>query len=60
MAIRTYDPRTLDDLERIAFTNGGTIEPRPGGRYVLIGALINGQRTNLGPVPGSSPAAVAS
>lgn len=41
---------TLDDLERLAFTYGGTIEPRPGGRYVLVGALMDGRRVNLGPV----------
>ena len=41
---------TLDDLERIAWTHGGTIEPRPGGRYVLVGALLDGRRVTLGPV----------
>lgn len=41
---------TLDDLERLAFTYGGSVEPRAGGRYVLIGALIDGRRVDLGPV----------
>lgn len=43
-------PLTLDDLERLAFTYGGTIEPRPGGLYVLVGAVMDGRRVNLGPV----------
>lgn len=41
---------TLDDLEALAFTYGGTIEPRAGGRYVLIGAVMDGRRVDLGPV----------
>ena len=41
---------TLDDLEALAFTHGGTIEPRSGGRYVLVGALFDGRRVTLGPV----------
>lgn len=43
---------TLDDLEQLAFRYGGSIEPRPGDRFVLVGALIDGRRVNLGPVPG--------
>jgi len=43
---------TLDDLERLCFTYGGTIEPRPGGTFVLVGAVMDGRRMNLGPVHG--------
>lgn len=41
---------TLDDLEALAHRYGGTVEPRPSGKYVLVGAVINGRRLNLGPV----------
>jgi hypothetical protein len=42
---------TLDDLERIAFTYGGTIERNVAtGTYTLVGALMDGRRVNLGPV----------
>jgi len=51
---------TLDDLEQLAFTYGGTIEPRPGNRYVLVGAVIDGRRVCLGPVPGPVRVEVAS
>jgi hypothetical protein len=43
---------TMDDLELAAFKFGGTIEPRPGNRFVLVGALIGGRRVTLGPVAG--------
>jgi hypothetical protein len=43
-------PLTLDDLERLAFTYGGTVERVAAGRYLLRGAVIGGQRTNFGPV----------
>ena len=44
---------TLDDLEQLAFKYGGTIELDLGAdRYILRGALIDGRRVNLGPVPG--------
>jgi hypothetical protein len=42
---------TLDDLERLAFTYGGTIERNVAtGTYTLVGALMDGRRVNLGPV----------
>lgn len=41
---------TLDDLEQLAFTYGGTIEALPGNRYRLVGAVMDGRRINLGPV----------
>lgn len=37
---------TLDDLERLAFTYGGTIEPTPTG-FRLVGALIGGVRQDF-------------
>lgn len=44
---------TLDDLEQLAFRYGGTVERDLGvDRYILRGALIDGRRVNLGPVPG--------
>lgn len=44
-------PLTLDDLEALAFKYGGTIEPRPGGRFVLVDAVMDGRRVPvLGPV----------
>lgn len=45
----TQGTLTLDDLERLAFKYGGSVEPRPGGKYVLVGALINNVLVNLGP-----------
>jgi len=42
---------TLDDLEKLAFQYGGTIERNVStNRYTLVGALIDGRRVNLGPV----------
>jgi len=41
---------SLADLHGLRATHGGTIEPRPGGRYVLVGALFDGRRVTLGPV----------
>jgi hypothetical protein len=42
---------TLEDLEKLAFTYGGTIERNVStNRYTLVGALIDGRRVNLGPV----------
>jgi hypothetical protein len=43
-------PLTLDDLERLAFTYGGTVERVAPGRYLLRGAVVAGQRRNFGPV----------
>lgn len=40
---------TLDDLERLAFTYGGTVEPSPGG-FRLVGAVMDGRTVTLGPV----------
>lgn len=48
--IRTYDsPLTLDDLERLAFMYGGTIESSPAG-FRLVGAVMDGRTVTLGPV----------
>lgn len=47
---------TLDDLEALAFTYGGTVETHPRG-FILRGCLIDGRRVDLGPAPG--PVAVA-
>lgn len=42
---------TLDDLEKMAFTYGGTIvRDIPTGRYTLVGALMDGRTVDLGPV----------
>lgn len=42
---------TLDDLERLAFTYGGTIERDVSNEsYTLVGATFAGQPVNLGPV----------
>lgn len=43
------DKLTLDDLERLAFTYGGTIESSPAG-YTLVGAVMDGRTVTLGPV----------
>lgn len=40
---------TLDDLERLAFLYGGTIEVCSAG-YKLVGAVMAGTRLDLGPV----------
>lgn len=44
---------TMDDLEALAFTYGGTIERNPlTNRCTLVGAVMSGVRIDkLGPVP---------
>lgn len=42
---------TLEDLERLAFTYGGTIERNVAAdTYTLVGTVMDGRRINLGPV----------
>ena len=44
---------TLADLHALAARYGGTVKPLPANdRYILRGALIDGRRVDLGPVPG--------
>ncbi len=44
---------TMDDLEALASTYGGTIERNPlTNRCTLVGAVMNGKRiAKIGPVP---------
>ena len=49
--IATHSRLTMDDLERLAFTYGGTIErDLSANTYTLRGALVAGQRVDFGPV----------
>lgn len=42
---------TLDDLEALAFTYGGTIRRDvAAGTYTLVGAVMDGRKVSLGPV----------
>lgn len=42
---------TLDDLEKLAFEYGGTIERNiAAGTYRLVGAVVDGRTVTLGPV----------
>lgn len=50
---------TLADLHALAARYDGTVEALPTGGYILRGALIDGRRVDLGPVPGPVRVGVA-